>query len=34
LDVAMVFALLAAILGVAFALRGWPAHDQKKDTSP
>jgi multicomponent Na+:H+ antiporter subunit F len=25
LDVALVFALLAAVLGVAFVLRGWPA---------
>ena len=27
IDVALVFALLAAILGVTFALRGWPADE-------
>ena len=26
-DIALVFALLAAVLGVAFVLRGWPEED-------
>ena len=29
LDIALVFALLAAVLGVAFVLRGWPGDDSK-----
>jgi multicomponent Na+:H+ antiporter subunit F len=29
LDVALVFALLAAVLGVAFVLRGWPAGENR-----
>jgi len=28
LDVALVFALLAAILGVTFAMRGWPGEER------
>lgn len=28
LDVALIFALLAAIIGVAFVLRGWTDHDR------
>ena len=31
LDIAMVFALLAAVLGVAFVLRGWPEEDAQED---
>jgi len=31
LDIALVFALLAAVLGVAFVLRGWPDDDAKED---
>ena len=31
LDIALVFALLAAVLGVAFVLRGWPEEDSKED---
>ena len=34
LDVALVFALLAAILGVAFVLRGWADDDPKEDSKP
>lgn len=34
LDVALVFALLAAVLGVAFVLRGWPDDDGKEDSKP
>lgn len=34
LDVALVFALLAAVLGVAFVLRGWPDDDSKEDRKP
>ena len=34
LDIALVFALLAAVLGVAFVLRGWPGDDPKKDPKP
>jgi len=29
IDVALVFALLAAVLGVAFVLRGWPTGDDR-----
>jgi len=31
LDIALVFALLAAVLGVAFVLRGWPEHDHPEE---
>ncbi|MHC1768123.1 MAG: multiple resistance and pH regulation protein F [Verrucomicrobiia bacterium] len=31
LDIALVFALLAAVLGVAFVLRGWPEEDDEED---
>ena len=31
LDIALVFALLAAVLGVAFVLRGWPKHDDQEE---
>jgi multicomponent Na+:H+ antiporter subunit F len=34
LDIALVFALLAAVLGVAFVLRGWPREDGKEDRAP
>jgi multicomponent Na+:H+ antiporter subunit F len=34
LDIALVFALLAAVLGVAFVLRGWPENDSKEDRRP
>ena len=34
LDIALVFALLAAVLGVAFVLRGWPEDDTKEDRKP
>ena len=34
LDIALVFALLAAVLGVAFVLRGWPDNDSKEDPNP
>lgn len=34
LDIALVFALLAAVLGVAFVLRGWPVDDAKEDPQP
>ena len=34
LDIALVFALLAAVLGVAFVLRGWPEDDSKEDSEP
>ncbi|MCU0770423.1 MAG: hypothetical protein MUE94_01455 [Verrucomicrobia bacterium] len=34
LDIALVFALLAAVLGVAFVLRGWPDNDSKEDRKP
>ena len=34
LDIALVFALLAAVLGVAFVLRGWPDDDSKEDRQP
>ena len=34
LDIALVFALLAAVLGVAFVLRGWPDNDSKEDPKP
>lgn len=31
LDMALVYALLAAVLGVAFVLRGWPDHESKEE---
>jgi multicomponent Na+:H+ antiporter subunit F len=31
LDIALVFALLAAVLGAAFVLRGWPGDDAQED---
>lgn len=34
LDIALVFSLLAAVLGVAFVLRGWPEEDPKEDGQP
>ena len=34
LDIALVFALLAAVLGVAFVLRGWPENDSKENREP
>jgi multicomponent Na+:H+ antiporter subunit F len=34
LDVALVFALLAAVLGVAFVLRGWPQERSEEDRNP
>ncbi len=34
LDIALVFALLAAVLGVAFVLRGWPENESKEDRQP
>jgi multicomponent Na+:H+ antiporter subunit F len=34
LDIALVFALLAAVLGVAFVLRGWPADDSSGGPRP
>ena len=34
LDIALVFALLAAVLGVAFVMRGWPDDDSKEDRKP
>lgn len=34
LDLALVFALLAAVLGVAFVLRGWPKDDREEDSKP
>jgi len=34
LDIALVFALLAAVLGVAFVLRGWPEDNAKEDDKP
>jgi hypothetical protein len=34
LDIALVFALLAAVLGVAFVLRGWPDEDPEEDAKP
>ncbi len=33
-DMALVFALLAAVLGVAFVLRGWPDGDSKEKREP
>ena len=33
-DIALVFALLAAVLGVAFVLRGWPDDDPQEDRKP
>jgi multicomponent Na+:H+ antiporter subunit F len=34
LDIALVFALLAAVLGAAFVLRGWPEDDAQEDPRP
>ncbi|MBL9136168.1 MAG: hypothetical protein JNK85_09885 [Verrucomicrobiales bacterium] len=34
LDIALVSALLAAVLGVAFVLRGWPEDDPTEDSKP
>jgi multicomponent Na+:H+ antiporter subunit F len=34
LDIALVFALLAAVLGAAFVLRGWPGDDAQEDPQP
>ncbi len=34
LDVALAFALLAAVLGAAFVLRGWPGHEAQEDPEP
>ncbi len=34
LDIALVFALLAAVLGVAFVLQGWPEDDTTEDRKP
>lgn len=34
LDIALVFSLLAAVLGVAFVLRGWPEEDPREDGQP
>jgi multicomponent Na+:H+ antiporter subunit F len=34
LDVGLVFGLLAAVLGVTFARRGWPLEDQGKEPPP
>jgi multicomponent Na+:H+ antiporter subunit F len=34
LDLALVIALLAAVLGVAFVLRGWPDVDPNGDLKP
>lgn len=34
LDIALVFALLAAVLGVAFVLRGWPEDDTADPSAP
>ena len=34
LDIALVFALLAVVLGVAFVLRGWPEDDSKERREP
>jgi multicomponent Na+:H+ antiporter subunit F len=34
LDIALVLALLAAVLGVAFVLRGWPEDDTGEDRKP
>ena len=34
LDIALVFALLAAVLGVTFVLRGWPEDDPQEDREP
>ncbi len=31
LDIALVFALLAAVLGAAFVLRGWPGDEAQED---
>ena len=34
LDIALAFALLAAILGAAFVLRGWPGDEAQEDPRP
>jgi multicomponent Na+:H+ antiporter subunit F len=34
LDIALVFALLAAVLGAAFVLRGWPGDEAQEDPQP
>ncbi len=34
LDIALVFALLAGVLGVAFVMRGWPDDDPKEEPKP
>ena len=34
LDLALVFAVLAAVIGIAFALRGWTAPDSKPGGTP
>ena len=34
LDIALVFALLAAVLGAAFVLRGWPDDEAQGDPRP
>lgn len=33
-DIALVLALLTAVLGVAFVLRGWPADDSDENPKP
>jgi multicomponent Na+:H+ antiporter subunit F len=33
-DIALVLALLAAVLGVAFVLRGWPEDDSDENPKP
>lgn len=34
LDIALVFALLAAVLGVTFVVRGWPDGGSREDRGP
>lgn len=34
IDIALVLALLAGVLGTAFALRGWPEEDPEKGAEP
>jgi len=34
IDIALMLALLAAVLGTAFALRGWPEEDSRKGPPP
>ena len=34
LDIALTFALLAAVLGAAFVLRGWPPDEASEDPRP